>query len=168
MCTVLFSKYHPSLQQSITQGGIPHCLLHPSNARASIALEDFVLHRQVASFNVCSDTKVSREHVVLKRRDPTAHCNSAMSYQNGNFRHAAAWISELSCFCLIRAMTTRSMLQAILQSIKHSGVCYHERCYNVHLFSIKSGCCNEHRCYYESRGMLSDDAACACAWRVQL
>jgi len=165
---VLFSNYHPSLEQSITQGGIPKCLLHPSNVRVSIALEDSFLQPQEASFNVCSDTKVSREHGVPKRRNPTAHCSSVMSYKYGIFRHAAAWISKLSCFCLIRAMTTRDMLQAMLQSIKYTGVCYHERCYNVQFFSIKSGCYNEHRCYYERRGILSADAAHACAWRFRL
>ena len=34
------------------------------------------------------------------------------------------------------------------------------------VLSIKSGCYNEHWCYNESGGILSDDVTRACAWRI--
>jgi hypothetical protein len=43
----------------------------------------------------------------------------------------------------------------------YSGVCYNERCYNVYVLLVKSGC------YNESGGILTAEVARACAWRVR-
>ena len=40
---------------------------------------------------------------------------------------------------------------------------YSRACYNEQFLSINSGCYNEHRCYMERGGILSADAARACA-----
>jgi len=135
---VLFSNYHPSLEQSITQGGIPHCLLHPSNVRVSIALEDCVLQPQEASFKVCSDTNVSKERGVPKRRDPVGHCSSVMSYKYGIFRHAAAWNSKLSCFCLIVQWPREACYRQCLNQSSTLWFASTYECHNVQFFSVKS------------------------------
>jgi len=81
-------------------------------------------------------------------------CKLKMLYMFKNF--VSLLSGHASCMCIYMCVSV------------YSEVCCNERMLQRTVFSIKSGCYNEHRCYNERRGILSVDVARACAWRVGL